>query len=96
MQSSKETKTLNSICIVLVLLGGFVRLLLYDRQMTYNTVICMFFTAAAFIWILQLKRRLVQSDVRKNLIMAAYLMIFWIAMRTFSDMPSVLPRSPSI
>ena len=82
MQSSKETKTLNSICIVLVLLGGFVRLLLYDRQMTYNTVICMFFTAAAFIWILQLKRRLVQSDVRKNLIMAAYLMIFWIAMRT--------------
>lgn len=82
MQKNKETRIMNMVCILLVVTAGFVRPLMYDAPMTYNAIICVIFIAAAFIWILQLKRRLIQSEVRRNLIAVAWLIIFWIALRT--------------
>jgi hypothetical protein len=82
MQKNKETRIMNMVCILLVVTAGFVRPLMYDEPMTYNAIICVLFIAAAFIWILQLKRRLIQSEVRRNLIAVAWLIIFWIALRT--------------
>lgn len=83
MQSSRETKILNTICVVLVLLTGVLRLLGYRFEtFSYNSIICMLFTASALIWIYQLQRRLVQPDVRRNLTISALMIIFWMILRT--------------
>ncbi|MGN0421752.1 MAG: hypothetical protein ACI4EY_03350 [Lachnospiraceae bacterium] len=83
MRSSKETRIANSICVALILLSGIARLFLYDiKILSYNGIICTFYTSAAFIWIFQLKRRLLQPEVRRNLILAAWMMIFWIVLRS--------------
>lgn len=83
MQRSRETRILNFICVMLVLLAGAVRLLgYYYGTFSYNSIIFMFFTASAFIWIYQLQRRLVQPDVRRNLTVCALMMIFWMMLRT--------------
>lgn len=83
MQTSKETKILNSVCVGLVLAAGFVRLMAkHYVKFSYNILICMLFMTAIFIWIYQIQRRLLQPDVRKNLTAAALLMIFWMVTRT--------------
>ena len=83
MQSSRETKILNSICVILVFLVGVVRLIGYHYgTFSYNSLICMFFTASAFIWIYQLQRRLIQPDVRRNLTVSALMIILWMILRT--------------
>lgn len=83
MKSSMETKILNSVCILLVLLAGFTRLAMQNNQKSsYNSMICGLFAAAILIWIYQLRRRLLQPNVRRNLTVAAGLMMFWIVIRT--------------
>ncbi|MGN0503274.1 MAG: histidine kinase N-terminal 7TM domain-containing protein [Ruminococcus sp.] len=83
MLRSKETRILNFICVMLVLLAGVARSLgYYYGTFSYNSIIFMFFTASAFIWIYQLQRRLVQPDVRRNLTLCALMMIFWMMLRT--------------
>ena len=83
MGSSKETKISNCVCVALILLSGIARLILFDiKTMSYNGIICTFYTAAAFIWIFQLKRRLLQPEVRRNLIMVALLLVFWMVIRS--------------
>ena len=83
MRSSKETKILNTICILLVLLAGVVRLLLWGSgKFGYNGLILALFTVSIFIWVCQLKRRLLQPHVRRNLMGAAAMMILWMAIRT--------------
>ena len=83
MQSSNESKVLNTICVCLVLLAGITRLA--GRRtgwFSYNSIILALFTAAAAIWIFRLQKRLLQSEIRKKLILAAVMMIFWMAIRT--------------
>lgn len=83
MRSSRETKVLNSVCVLLVLLAGAVRLWLQPaEQLRCNCFILLFFTAAIMIWVCQLRRRLLQVPVRRYLKCAAFLMIFWMALRT--------------
>lgn len=83
MRSSRKTKILNCICVVLVLLACVVRLLGYHYEtFSYNSIICVLFTASALIWIHQLQRRLVQPDVRRNLTVCALMIILWILLRT--------------
>lgn len=83
MRSSKETKIWNTICTLLVLLAGVVRLLAQrNRQFSYNGFIFMLFTLAISIWIYQLRRRLLQPHVRRNLMGIAAMMLFWMALRT--------------
>ena len=83
---TKETKILNTVCIILVLLSGVARLLLYGTGITHNIIIYAFYTAAAFIWISQIRRRVLQPEVRRNLMAAAYLMVFWMGLRTVKYM----------
>ena len=83
MQCSKETKLLNTVCVLFVLLAGITRLLgRHYKSFGCNGVILAFFTAAILIWIFQIQRRLMQVHVRRNLTVAAGMMIFWMALRT--------------
>lgn len=83
MENSRETRVLNCICIILVLLAGMVRPLANRvRSFSSNGIIFTLFTAAALIWLYQLKRRLVQSEIRRNLMATAALIIFWMTLRT--------------
>ena len=83
MQSSRETKIFNIVCSLLVLCAGVLRLL-SERYLHFchNNVIFIFYTAALFIWICQIQRRLLQTPVRRNLTLVASLMIFWMVIRT--------------
>lgn len=83
MQSSRETKIFNIVCSLLVLCAGVLRLL-SERyfHFCHNSVIFIFFTAALFIWICQIQRRILQTPVRRNLTIVASLMIFWMVIRT--------------
>lgn len=80
--SSRETRVLNRICIVLIISAGFLRLAGY-RKFAYNFMIFALFSAAAFIWIFQIQRRLMQTEVRNNLTGVTGLIILWMAVRTF-------------
>lgn len=83
MRSSRKTKILNCICVLLVLLAGTVRLLGYHyKTFSTNSIICVLFTASAIIWIYQLQRRLIQPDVRRNLTVSALMIILWMLLRT--------------
>lgn len=83
MCNSKKTKALNSICVILVLLSGVARFILRDNnELSYNLLIYTFFTAAALIWASQLQRRIIQPEIRKNLIAVAILVILWMLLRT--------------
>ena len=83
MRNSKQTRRLNCICIILVLLIGPVRYFLRGAEsVTFNFLIFALFTAAAVIWISQLQRRLLRPEIRKNLIMVALLIILWMLLRT--------------
>lgn len=83
MGNSRETVISNIICIVLVLSVGVVRLAGYHYgTFSFNAVICALFTGAAFIWIYQLMRRILQPERRRYFVMIAVLIIFWIMIRT--------------
>lgn len=84
MPVSRETKCCNAVCIGLVLMAGLLRLAMKRWQLvSYNGMIFVLFAAAACLWIFQLQKRLLQSDARHNLVSAAVLMIFWMAIRTY-------------
>lgn len=79
----RETVIMNTICVILILLAGITRIYMSGQTAySYNSIIMMLFLAAIIIWFFQLRRRLLQPYVRRNLMAAALLMIFWIAIRT--------------
>lgn len=83
MHSSRETRILNTICVVLVLLVGPVRIIGYQyEKAAYNNIICILFCAAAFIWLFQIRKRVIQPEERRYLTGIALLMIFWIVLQT--------------
>ncbi len=83
MRNSKKTRILNGTCIALILLSGLVRYLAQDSEAySFNLMVYTLFTAAAVIWISQLRRRLLQPEIRKNLIWTALLIILLMFLRT--------------
>ncbi|MGN1351141.1 MAG: histidine kinase N-terminal 7TM domain-containing protein [Anaerovoracaceae bacterium] len=83
MGNSRETVFSGILCIVLVLLAGAVRLAGYCYgTFSVNTAICALFTGAAFIWIYQLRRRILQPERRRYFVMIAVMIIFWVMIRT--------------
>ena len=83
MRNSKKTKVLNGVCVILVLLSGVVRYCLQNMEVfTCNMLICTLFTAAALIWLSQLQRRIIQQEIRRNLIAVAVFVILWMMLRT--------------
>lgn len=83
MRSSRETKILNIVCIILIVLVGVIRMTAYQCQtFTYNSIVCVLLTTATVIWIFQIQRRLIQGEVRRYLTMLALLVICWMLQRT--------------
>ena len=83
MQSSKETRILNTICVVLVLLAGPIRLIGHRYEnFPHNNFICILYSAAAFIWIFQVRKRVIQREERRYLACIGLLIVFWILLRT--------------
>lgn len=83
MQSSRKTIILNSVCIALVLLAGCLRLVGHSTKFfLHNAPILALFALASFIWICRVRKRILQPDVRKNLVAVALLIIFWMSVRT--------------
>lgn len=83
MQSSRETKMSNGICLLLVLVAGSLHMgrSLFPR-ITVNVINGMLYVAALIIWNAQLNRRLIQFQLRKKVSGIIYLMLFWIAVRS--------------
>ena len=83
MHNSKKTIVLNCVCVLLVLLSGVARFILRGNYaFSHNLLIYTFFTAAALIWASQLQRRIIQPEIRKDLIAVAILVILWMLLRT--------------
>lgn len=83
MRSSKETRVLNIICVLLVLLTGMVRRFrfLYPDYAD-NILILLLFVLAVSIWAGQLRRRLLLPEARQYLLAMAVLIVFLLICRT--------------
>lgn len=83
VQCSRETRIVNTVCAVLVLLGGAVRLIRgHFPRVSSNILICALFVTAAFLWLSQVRRRLVQPQPRRYLSWTAGLVVFLMLIRT--------------
>lgn len=80
MYNSKETKILNTICVVLVLLTGVVRIIRDNYR--NNIIIFILFIIPVFIWLSQLRKRIIQPEERKYLLAVGYMIVFVIILRT--------------
>lgn len=83
MQSSKKTRVLNSICVLLVAFTGVVRQFrfLYPAY-SDNILIFLLFVLAIGIWAGQMRRRLLLPEVRGYLLKMAGLLVFLMICRT--------------
>lgn len=83
MPVSRETKALNIACVCLVLVSGVIRLIGKNYlEFGYNIAVSAMLITAAFIWFFQIRRRIVQPDIRRNLTGVAAMLIFWMIIRT--------------
>ena len=83
VRSRPMTAIYNGFCFCMVLLAGAFRLVgKQARHFSYNSIIFVLFTAAITLWYSQVRRRLVQPEVRRNMAASALLMLFWMAVRT--------------
>lgn len=83
MYNSRETKILNTICVVLVLMTGIVRSIRHNFPgISSNIIIFMLFIIPAFIWISQIHKRLIQPEERKYLLAVGYMVVFMMILRT--------------
>ena len=83
MPGSRETRYSNSICVFLVLLSGIVRLISNKTHLfVANGIIFALFSSAIILWSMQIRRRILQPEVKRYLTCAVVLMIFWMLIRT--------------
>ena len=83
MPGSRETRYSNSICVLLVLLSGIVRLISNKTHLfVANGFIFALFSSAIILWSMQIRRRILQPEVKRYLTCAVVLMIFWMLIRT--------------
>ena len=91
MRKIKKTIFLDWVCIFLIIMSGPVRVLFnVIPGYSCNIIIFLLYTSALFIWISQVKRRLLQNEESKFLSGVAALMLFLMAVRTikFDFLPS--------
>ena len=83
MYSSKKTKFLNILCIILALSPGLIRLTRHHfPNVSSNSLICVLYITAVLIWLTQLRLRLLRKEERSYLIFAALLIVFLMVIRT--------------
>ena len=91
LRKIKKTIFLDWVCIFLIIMSGPVRVLFnVIPGYSCNIIIFLLYTSALFIWISQVKRRLLQNEECKFLSGVAALMLFLMAVRTikFDFLPS--------
>ncbi|MEA4923594.1 MAG: histidine kinase N-terminal 7TM domain-containing protein [Eubacteriaceae bacterium] len=82
MYSSRENKKPILICIVLVIAGGLLHLVNTQwHPVSLNTPVTLLYVTALFIWIIQVKRRLLDPAVVRLMVASALLMTFWLMLR---------------
>lgn len=83
LRKIKKTIFLDWVCIFLIIMSGPVRVLFnVIPGYSCNIIIFLLYTSALFIWISQVKRRLLQNEECKFLSGVAALMLFLMAVRT--------------
>ena len=87
LESGQKTRNTNIVCLTMVFLASVIRIIIKSDErfcstISYNCIVFSLFTAALFLWIWQIKRRILQDTVRRHLIAAGLLMIFWMCIRT--------------
>ena len=83
MYSSRKTKILNIICVLLVLMTGVIRLTRDSyRLVSSNILIFFLFILAGLIWFVQIRRRVIRKEERKYLELTAVLLLFLIIIKT--------------
>lgn len=83
MENRTVTRRLNTAMIILFLFIIPIRYIDYQSDgMTCNAIICILFTIIAFIWIYQIRRRVIHKAVRRFLVGIAVLNLSLIVMRT--------------
>ena len=83
MKSSRETIIKNIICVALVCAIGIVRLVRDSFPgIASNSITFILFLCSIFIWIEQIKKRLVRRKDRNYLLAMAYMIVFLMFMKT--------------
>lgn len=83
MGSSKQTKRINIICLCLIFVAAASRgVSLEEQWFSYNSIICAAFSAAAFLWLFQIQRRVIRREERKYLMLIVLFIVFLMVIRT--------------
>ena len=83
MKSSRETIIKNIICVALVCAIGIIRLVRDNFPgIASNSITFILFLCSIFIWIEQIKKRLVRRKDRNYLLAMAYMIVFLMFMKT--------------
>ena len=85
MYSSRKTKILNIICVLLVLMTGVIRLTRDSYHLVSSNILIFFlFILAGLIWFVQIRRRVIRQEERKYLELTAVLLLFLIIIKTIN------------
>lgn len=83
MEKRNQTGMLNTVCVILVLLSGIIRMTRhYYSFMASNALTGLLFISAVLIWMYQVQRRLVRPQERKYLTWTALLFVLLLFIRT--------------
>ena len=83
MYSSRKTKILNIICVLLVLTTGVIRLTRASyRSVSSSTLIFFLFILSGLIWLVQIRRRVIRPEERKYLELTAVLLLVLLIIKT--------------
>lgn len=83
MHISRETKISNLICLAIIIVSCIIRAISYKMPFytEANSIIAFLYITAIIIWLRQVNRRIIQKEVRKNIVRVGEYMIFWMALR---------------
>lgn len=84
MHISRETKIADIACLILVIFSAAFHLLMHEIEVPFsdNNVIFLIYVFIILIWVRQIKRRVLQKQVRNYLSWSGFMMIFWMSIRT--------------
>lgn len=83
MYISRETKISNIVCLTIIITSCIIRAISYKMPFytESNSIIAFLYITAIIIWLRQVNRRIIQKEVRKNIVRVGEYMIFWMALR---------------
>lgn len=80
---SRETKKMYIICICCILVAMIGRLVSKQSlDFSSNAIVCVALSAAAFIWMIQVKNRVIHPEERKYMVWTGVMIVFLLVIRT--------------